>query len=246
MAKLLLSTKRNKNTRPGGAVIPRLSHTSSAKERGLRAADLMVQFKDEIFRRLTAPGDMGYVMAIRYQELVKSLLQNAHSGSLSRAFRDQYDSFFMLGQSPTRPEASILNAHDQYFDELKRRYSGLVIHSPGGRRDSSVIATEVYKVMDLIKASGADAMHLSYASKLMHMVDETLPIYDSNVAAVTGGSNPDHEKRYTMLLDVQEFLMTEPRTDALMTELAYVPGYSGMSRAKLLDCLLFQCGRIVK
>jgi hypothetical protein len=158
-------------------------------------------------------------------------------------------------------------SRDLSFQKLYRRFWAL-----NAARLSSSWCDEYFRILEREKGTqsldlraivgelrglrGDGALHVSFASKLVHMVNPHRPIYDRLVAAAyffRAPVAPAADRRLDVLLDFYCFLETEyakaTASDLLKPAIAIFrstyPESATFSAVKVLDFLLWTCVRLL-
>lgn len=139
-------------------------------------------------------------------------------------FQSRFKSFYRLGRS--RPSKEFLA---EYFNLMS-----------DGQKDLKII---------LEKISKNGKIQFSFATKLMHTIDNSKPIWDKNVARVTGiEMNGKYEIqccqcRYSQLEDLSRKLLKNDRMAKFILEFKdNFKGSKEISDAKALDFILWALG----
>jgi hypothetical protein len=156
------------------------------------------------------------------------------SGQISGEFKGRFDTFY------------VLNGARGMNDAQKERFFNLLVS-----RESNIenVLLSLYKIPGY---GNRNRLFLSFATKLLHTLNDSLPIYDRNVAYVLGLHNPQYpptlEDRIKNRISIYEELKTNL---SLLLQDAWIQNYlksmrdeldinsNTVSDEKLLDSLLW-------
>ncbi len=120
----------------------------------------IIKSEDKIFDFFKEPKQKNHFKYYFY------ITKNFKQGKIDDEFKRKYKYFYVMDRAGlTRPDH-----FNEYFKLLKKKETSL-----------AVILKKLYKIP---RQTGDNALFLSFASKLMHTINNKLPIYDRNISAI--------------------------------------------------------------